>query len=69
MFYVKNVLNRDRTLRLIMGVVALVFAGMNWGSSGLAMGAGIVGAMVAMTGLFGFCLMCAMVGRQLDKGH
>jgi hypothetical protein len=69
MFYVKNVPNWERALRLIMGAVALLFAAMNWGSSGLAVGAGIMGAMLAMTGLFGFCPMCAMVGRKLDKGH
>lgn len=69
MFYVKNVPNWERALRLIMGVMALVFAAMNWGSSGLAVGAGIMGAMLAMTGLFGFCPMCAMVGRKLDKRH
>lgn len=52
-----------------MGVMTLVFAAMNWGSSNLAVGAGIMGAMLAMTGLVGFCPMCAMVGRKLDKGH
>jgi Protein of unknown function (DUF2892) len=42
---------------------------MNWGSSGLAVGLGVMGAMLAMTGLVGFCPMCAMVGRKLDKGQ
>lgn len=69
MFYVKNVPTWERILRIVMGVVALVFAAMNWGTSGLAVGAGIVGAMLAMTGMVGFCPMCAMVGRKLDKGH
>jgi len=69
MFYVKNVPTWERILRIVMGVVALVFAVMNWGTSGLAVGAGIMGAMLAMTGLVGFCPMCAMVGRKLDKGH
>lgn len=69
MFYAKNVPNWERILRIVMGVMALVFAAMNWGSSGLAAGAGIMGAMLAMTGLFGFCPMCAMVGRKLDKRY
>lgn len=69
MFYVKNVPNWERALRLLMGLLALGFAAMNWGTSGLAVGAGVVGAMLAMTGLVGFCPMCAMVGRKLDKGH
>lgn len=69
MFYVKNVPNWERVLRIVMGLMALAFAGMNWGVSGLAVGMGAMGAMLAMTGLFGFCPMCAMVGRKLDKGH
>lgn len=69
MFYVKNVPNWERVLRLIVGMMALAFAAMNWGSSGIAVGAGIMGAMLAMTGLIGFCPMCAMVGRKLDKKH
>lgn len=69
MFYVKNVPNWERILRIVMGVMALVFAVMNWGSSNLAVAAGIMGAMLAMTGLVGFCPMCAMVGSKLNKGH
>lgn len=69
MFYVKNVPNWERALRLVMGAMALVFAAMNWGSSNLAVGAGIMGAVLALTGLVGFCPMCAMVGRKLDKEH
>lgn len=69
MFYVKNVPGWERTLRLIMGVMALVFAAMSWGSSALAVGVGVMGAMLAMTGLIGFCPMCAMIGRKLDKRH
>jgi hypothetical protein len=67
MFYVKNVPNWERALRIVMGLMALGFAAMSWGSP-LAMGAGIMGAVLSMTGLFGFCPMCAMVGRKLDKG-
>jgi len=32
-------------------------------------GLGVTGAVVALTGLVGFCPMCAMVGRRLDKGR
>jgi len=67
MFYVKNVPNWERVLRVIMGMIAIAFAAMNWGVSGIAVGVGIMGAMLAMTGLVGFCPMCAMVGRKLDK--
>lgn len=67
MFYAKNVPNWERVLRVIMGLMSLGYAVMNWGGSGLAVGLGIMGAMLAMTGLVGFCPMCAMVGRKLDK--
>ncbi|QNK71157.1 DUF2892 domain-containing protein [Variovorax sp. PAMC26660] len=69
MFYVKNVPGWERVLRIVMGLVGLVFAAMNWGTAGLAVGVGLAGAMLAVTGLFGFCPMCAMVGRELDKGR
>lgn len=67
MFYLKNVPNWERVLRIVMGLMALGFAVMGWGAT-MAVGAGITGAMLSMTGLFGFCPMCALVGRKLDKG-
>lgn len=67
MTYAKNVPNWERILRIVMGAMALLFALMNWGTSTWAVGAGLMGAVFAMTGLIGFCPMCAMVGRKLDK--
>lgn len=69
MFYVKNLPGWERVLRVIMALMALGYAAMNWHQSGLAVGAGVMGGMLAMTGLFGFCPMCAMIGRKLDKGQ
>ena len=69
MLYVKNVPGWERVLRVIMGMMALAFAFQSWGVSGLGVGLGVMGAMLAMTGLFGFCPMCAMVGRKLDRKH
>lgn len=68
MFYVKNIPSWERVLRIVMGLMALGFAATNWGGSALTIGVGVVGAMLSMSGLFGFCPMCAMVGRKLDKG-
>ncbi|RUP24756.1 MAG: DUF2892 domain-containing protein [Curvibacter sp.] len=68
MFYSKNVPAWERAVRIVMGLMALGFAAMSWGSP-LAMGAGIMGAMLSMTGLVGFCPMCALVGRKLNKGR
>ena len=67
MFYVKNVPNWERILRLIAGVIALGFSVLNWGTSSMAVGVGVMGAVLAMTGLIGFCPMCAMVGRKLTR--
>ncbi|WP_245615019.1 YgaP family membrane protein [Curvibacter gracilis] len=54
-------------LRVVLGLMALDFTAMGWGSP-MAMGAGMVGAMLSLTGLVGFCPMCALLGRKLHKG-
>lgn len=69
MLYVKNVPGWERALRIVMGLAGLAVAAMNWGSAPLAVGAGLMGAMLGLTGLFGFCPMCAMVGRKPAKGR
>lgn len=66
MFYVKNVPNGERVLRVVAGLVAaaisLIAVG---GTLGVLLAASAGGIVVS--GLFGFCPMCAMVGRRLDK--
>jgi hypothetical protein len=69
MSYVKNVPAWERILRFVIGLLALGYVAMSWGGSSLAAGAGLMAAMLAITGLVGFCLMCAMLGRTLDKDH
>lgn len=69
MFYTKNLPTWERMLRVIMGIMSLAYAGMNWDGSSLAVGMGIMGAILAMTGMIGFCPLCAMVGRKLNKEH
>lgn len=69
MFYAKNLPHWERVIRIVMGLISLAYAGVNWGGSGLAIGMGIMGAVLAMTGMVGFCPMCAMVGRKLKKEH
>ena len=66
MFHVKNVPVWERVLRLVVGAASLVFVAMNWGTSSLSVAIGVTGAVLALTGLVGFCPMCAMVGRKLD---
>lgn len=65
--YVKNVPNWERVMRMVMGATAIAFAAMSWGVSGVAVGVGVMGAVLALTGLVGFCPLCAMLGRKLDK--
>ncbi len=68
MIYVKNVPGWERVVRIVMGMVALGAAYALWGVSTAGVVLAVAGAMFAMTGLMGFCPMCAMVGRKL-KGH
>ncbi|MBK9394981.1 MAG: DUF2892 domain-containing protein [Uliginosibacterium sp.] len=69
MFYTKNVPAWERLVRIAAGVAGLVFATMSWGVSGIAVTAGLTGAVLALTGLAGFCPMCALAGRKLKAGR
>ncbi|MDE2594907.1 MAG: DUF2892 domain-containing protein [Burkholderiales bacterium] len=69
MFYAKNLPTWERLVRIVLGLAGLLYAALNLGTSTLAVGVGITAATLALTGLFGFCPMCAMVGRKLDQGH
>lgn len=69
MWYVKNVPNGERALRAVAGVAgagaSMVLLAAPWGWLGAAAAAGL-----AVSGLVGFCPMCAMVGRKLPgAGH
>jgi len=63
MFYIKNVPNWERVLRILGSVAAAIYA--YQAGYGLLI-SGLI-ASFALTGVFGFCPMCAMVGRKLDK--
>lgn len=67
MVYVKNVPAWERVLRLLTGVAGLIFAYMNWGVSNAAVAFGVIGAVLAVTGLVGFCPLYTLIGRKLDK--
>ncbi len=68
MLYWKNLHSWERLLRIIIGIIGLVFAYLSWGTSTPALIAGVAAASLALTGLLGFCPMCALVGRKIDKG-
>lgn len=67
MLYVKNVPTAERVIRVMMGVAllggALVWLGATTG--GWVVGA--MGMMAAVSGLIGWCPMCAMAGRKLES--
>ena len=64
MFYIKNVPVWERLLRGAAGAALLVYA---WvaleGAVAWLAGAGAAG--LVLSGIFGFCPACAMVGRRL----
>ena len=64
MLYVKNVPNGERVLRVVLGA-AVAAAGivMLGGTFGWLIAAGAAG--LVLSGLFGFCPACALVGRRI----
>ena len=73
MFYRKNLPGWERAMRTIGGVVMIAYGlfgmpglpGMPGTMAGyLFAGTGVV---ATLTGFFGFCPMCAMVGRRLPS--
>lgn len=64
MLYVKNVPGWERLLRVMIGI-GLVVGSVLWlgpNAKGWALGA--MGLSASMTGLVGWCPMCAMAGRK-----
>lgn len=66
MLYVKNLSPWERWLRLGGGAAVTVYALASVGAMlGWMLAAGGVGT--ALSGVFGFCPMCALAGRRLAK--
>jgi hypothetical protein len=67
MFYRRNLPGWERAMRVVAG--AAMIAGGLWALPGTSVGYLIAGSGGAamMTGFFGFCPMCAMVGRRLPS--
>jgi len=66
MWYVKNVPNVERVIRLMMGLIMLGGALAWLGDAPIGWIIGAMGMMAALSGLIGWCPMCAMTGRKLD---
>ncbi len=70
MFYLKqNVGGVERVMRIAAG--GMMIAGGVLAFRGLPLGFGVIaaGAMAMMTGLVGYCPMCALVGRKPLDSH
>ncbi len=67
MFYRKNLPGWERALRVVAGIALIAWglAGISGAPIGYVIAAG--GATAILTGFFGFCPMCAMVGRKLPS--
>ena len=66
MLYVKNLPLWERSLRIGAGIVLAAYALLSMGGViGWIVLAGGIG--LALTGIFGFCPACALVGRRLEK--
>lgn len=67
MFYRKNLPGWERAMRAVGGIMMIAYGRM--AMSGAMPGYLLVGTGVVAiaTGIFGFCPMCAMVGRRLPS--
>ena len=65
MFYRKNLPGWERAMRTIAGLVLIAWGLLAFPAVPLSYGIAAVGATAILTGFFGFCPMCAMVGRKL----
>lgn len=66
MFYVKNVPVWERLLRGVAGAALAIYALVALEGTAAWLSVAAAAGMV-LSGLFGFCPACAMVGRRLDK--
>jgi len=67
MFYRKNVFAWEQIVRLAAGVT-LIGGGLLYAAGWLAYMVVALGLYVALTGVFGYCPACAMIGRKpVDK--
>lgn len=67
MFYRKNVGPKERWVRAVSGALMAACGLLVLGVTPLGLLAVCAGVVIALTGLFGFCPACAMVGRRLQN--
>lgn len=67
MFYVKNITRLERAIRVLMGFAGMGFAAANLGTFGVAVAIGAMGVLISLTGVMGYCPLCAVAGRKPNK--
>jgi Protein of unknown function (DUF2892) len=67
MFYRKNLPGWERAMRVIAGIVLIAWVLLAFPAAPLGYAIAAGGATDILTGFFGFCPMCAMVGRKLPS--
>ncbi|WP_431096192.1 YgaP family membrane protein [Polaromonas aquatica] len=67
MFYRKNVGPKERWVRGVSGALMAACGLVVLGVTPLGLLAAGAGVVTVLTGLFGFCPGCAMVGRKLES--
>ncbi|MCB8822825.1 YgaP family membrane protein [Microvirga rosea] len=64
MIYRKNLYSWEQVLRVIVGLAAAAGGIWMWPGSVVGYAVAACGVMFAVTGIFGFCPACAMIGRR-----
>ena len=67
MFYRKNLPGWERAMRTIGGVAMIVYGLLSMPGTMAGYVIAGTGVVATLTGFFGFCPMCAMVGRRLPS--
>jgi Protein of unknown function (DUF2892) len=67
MYFAKNLPVWERSIRVMIGIGMLYLGIFTWKGMLLGYATAGSGLIVIATGFIGFCPMCALVGRKLDK--
>ena len=69
MFYRKNIYNWEQGLRIVAGTALVAYAALAMPANTLSYILIASGIGFGLTGVFGFCPMCAMAGRRLKSAN
>lgn len=65
MIYRKNIYRWEQIFRIAAGVAVVIYGAVAMPGDVIGYLAIAAGGFIALTGVFGFCPACAMVGRKL----